>query len=121
MRRIDRGKWELGSRVALDTGQPRITVRLRESMIVAIDEIAVERGRTRAETVRDLLAVALRDRLPLAAEPPTEAELLGLLAEASPRGNVSAARSLLARRGYMDPRDVAREQFQQAVRERSAS
>ncbi len=107
--------------MARDTGMPRIVVRVRESLLDAIDAAAHERGLSRAETVRDLLAVALRDRLPLAAEAPTEAELLGVLAEASRRGNVSAARSLLARRGYMDPRDVAREAFQQAVRERRAS
>ena len=104
-----------------DTAQPRLTVRLREATLVALDDLAAERGLTRTEVARDLIPAGLRDRLPLAAEPPTEQELLAVLAEASRRGNVSAARSLLARRGYVDPRDRAREEFQRMVDERRTS
>jgi metal-responsive CopG/Arc/MetJ family transcriptional regulator len=107
--------------MARDTGQPRLVVRVREQLLDAIDAAARERGLSRAETVRDLLAVALRDRLPLAAEPPTKQELLAVLAEASRRGNVSAARSLLARRGFVDPKDQAREEFRRMIEERKAA
>ena len=111
----------MGGRVAPNGGQPRLTVRLRESMLVAIDDLAAERGVSRTEVVRDLLAAGLRDRPTLEAEPPTEQELLGVLAEASRRGNVSAARSLLARRGYLDPKDQAREEFRRMIDERKAA
>jgi hypothetical protein len=107
--------------MARDTGQPRITLRIREKTLVALDDLAAERGLTRAEVARDLIAAGLRDRLPLEAEPPTEQELLAVLAEASRRGNVSAARSLLARRGYMDPKDQAREEFRRMIDERRAA
>ena len=107
--------------MARDTGQPRVTIRLREATLAAIDDLAAEKGLTRTEVARDLIAAGLRDRLPLEAEPPTEQELLGVLAEASRRGNVSAARSLLARRGYLDPKDQAREEFQRMVAERKAA
>jgi metal-responsive CopG/Arc/MetJ family transcriptional regulator len=107
--------------VALDTGQPRITVRLRESMLAAIDSLAAERGRTRTEIVRDLLSAGLRDRPTPQADPMDERELLAVLNEAARRGNVSAARSLLARRGYADPQEAARAEFRWMVEERRAA
>ena len=85
-------KWELGGRVALNTGQPRLTVRLRESMLAAIDDLAAERGVSRTAVVRDLLAAGLRDRPTLEAEPPTEQELLAACSPKRPDAATSARR-----------------------------
>jgi hypothetical protein len=92
-----RQKWELGGRAVPDGAMPRITLRLREQMLAAIDDLAAERGLTRTEVVRDLLAAGLRDRPTPEVDPLDERELLAVLNEAARRGNVSAARSLLAR------------------------
>jgi hypothetical protein len=100
---------------------PRITLRIREQMLVAIDDLARERGLTRTEVARDLLAAGLRDRPTPEANPLDERELLAVLNEAARRGNVSAARSLLARRGYMDPQEAARDEFRRIIEERRAS
>ena len=100
---------------------PRIVVRVREQMLVALDDLARERGVTRTEIVRDLLAAGLRDRHTPPVEPPTEAELLATLAEASRRGNVSATRSLLSRRAFVNPQDAAREEFRRMIDERKAA
>jgi len=97
---------------------PRITLRLREQMLAAIDDLARERSVSRTDVVRDLLSAGLRDRPTPAVEPLDERELLAVLDEAARRGNVSAARSLLARRGYLDPREAARDEFRRMIEER---
>jgi hypothetical protein len=97
---------------------PRLTLRLREQMLAAIDDLARERSVSRTDVVRDLLSAGLRDRPTPAVEPLDERELLAVLDEAARRGNVSAARSLLARRGYLDPRDAARDEFRRMIEER---
>jgi metal-responsive CopG/Arc/MetJ family transcriptional regulator len=97
---------------------PRITLRLREHMLAAIDDLARERGVSRTDVVRDLLSAGLRDRQTPEVEPLDERELLAVLNEAARRGNVSAARSLLARRGYLDPQEAARDEFLRMVEER---
>jgi metal-responsive CopG/Arc/MetJ family transcriptional regulator len=100
---------------------PRLVVRVRERMLAALDDLARERGVTRTEIVRDLLAAGLRDRHTPPVEPPTEQELLATLAEASRRGNVSATRSLLSRRAFVNPQDAAREEFKREIERRAAS
>ena len=89
-------------------------------MLVALDDLARERGVTRTEVVRDLLAAGLRDRLTLEVEPLDEQQLLGVLNEAAARGKVSAARSLLSRRAFVNPQDRAREEFRREIEWRAS-
>lgn len=51
-------------------------------------------------------------------DPPTEDELIELLAEKARQGNVAAIRSLLARDHATDPRERAMAIFQEMVAER---
>jgi hypothetical protein len=88
-------------------GMPQLCVRLTGRMLGQLDALAGERGITRTRVVRQLLEPGLRDRPAPASEPPTEEELVALLAERARSGNVSAIRSLLAREHTTDPRERA--------------
>jgi hypothetical protein len=113
--------WELGIRAMPDTGMPRLVVRVREQMLVALDDLAAERGVTRTAVVRQLLEAGLRDRHTQEVDPLDERELLAVLNEAARRGNVSAARSLLSRRAFVNPQVQAREEFRRMIDERKAA
>jgi hypothetical protein len=55
--------------------------------------------------VRQLLEAGLRDRPAPVSEPPSEKELLELLAEKARMGNVAAIRTLLVRGEEQNPRE----------------
>jgi Ribbon-helix-helix protein, copG family len=88
-------------------GMPTLSLRLPETTIAALDELAAERGVTRTRAVRQLLDAGLDGRPTVPSEPPTEAELVALLSERARAGNMSAIRSLLAREHLTDPRGRA--------------
>jgi hypothetical protein len=96
----------------------RLSVRLTDRMFWQLDELASERRVTRTRLVRQLLEAGLRDRPAPVSEPPSEEELLELLAEKARQGNVAAIRSLLAREQLSDPRSRAIALFQEMVAER---
>jgi hypothetical protein len=96
----------------------RLSVRLTDRMFWQLDALASERDVTRTRLVRQLLEAGLRDRPAPASEPPSEEELLELLAEKARQGNVAAIRSLLAREQLSDPRSRAIALFQEMVAER---
>jgi hypothetical protein len=90
-------------------------VRLPDGVFERLDALAQERGVDRTRVVRQLLEAGLRDRPAPPVDMPTEEELLGLLAERARAGNVSAARTLLARESVSDPREAALVAFARMV------
>ena len=101
-------------------GMPQLCVRLPQSTIDALDDLAQERGITRTRAVRQLLDAGLRSRPSVSGEPPTEDELIAMLSERARAGNVSAIRSLLAREHVIDPRTRAVMLFEDMVRGRQS-
>ena len=93
-------------------GMERLSVRLPRRTIAQLDALAAERGITRTRVVRHLLDAGLIGRPAPATEPPSEAELVSLLAERARAGNVSAIRSLLASEHVLDPDERALMIFQ---------
>ena len=96
----------------------RVTVRLSERMSAQLDEAARARGVPAARFVRQLIGEAVAGRPVEPPDPPTEDELIELLAEKARQGNVAAIRSLLARDHATDPRERAMAIFQEMVAER---
>jgi hypothetical protein len=84
-----------------------VTVRLTDLMAEQLDAVAEKRGVPAARLVRQLIAQAVAGEPVNRPDPPTEAELVDLLAEKARQGNVSAIRSLLAREQAQDPRERA--------------
>jgi hypothetical protein len=85
----------------------RVTVRLTDLMAEQLDAVAEKRGVPAARLVRQLIAQAVAGEPVNRPDPPTEAELVDLLAEKARQGNVSAIRSRLAREQAQDPRERA--------------
>jgi Ribbon-helix-helix protein, copG family len=85
----------------------RLSVRLTDRTFRQLDALALERGVTRTQLVRQLLEAGLRDRPEPPSETPSEEELLELLAEKARIGNVAAIRTLLVREEQRDPRAQA--------------
>src|SRR5215203_3308584 len=85
----------------------RVTVRLTDRMPEQLEMAARERGVPPARFVRQLIAQAVTGQPLERPDPPSEEELLVLLAEKARAGNVAAIRSLLAREHVVDPRDRA--------------
>lgn len=76
----------------------RVSFRLPDLTLAALDELAAERHVTRTRLMRQLLDGGLRDRgASIEVDVPDEHELLQLLSERARAGNVAAIRSLLAR------------------------
>lgn len=100
---------------------PRLSVRLPKATLARLDALARDRGVTRTRAIRQLLDAGLADRPMVPSEPPTEAELVTLLAERARAGNVSAIRSLLAREHLTDPRERAVALFAAMVQEDRSS
>jgi hypothetical protein len=73
---------------------------------------------TCARFVRQLIAQAVAGKQIEGLDPPSEEELLELLAEKARQGNVAAIRALLAREQMSDPRARAIALFQEMVAER---
>jgi metal-responsive CopG/Arc/MetJ family transcriptional regulator len=92
-----------------------VSVRLTERTVEQLDTLAAERGTNRTRVARQLLEAGLRDRPAPSSEPPSEEELIALLAEGARRGNVSAIRSLLVREHEADPRARAITLFQSMI------
>jgi len=89
----------------------QLSVRLPDRVFRQLDDLAAERGVTRTGVVRQLLEAGLRGRPVPHTEPPTETELLDLLADRARMGNVAAIRSLLAREVDQDPRERLMSEF----------
>jgi hypothetical protein len=87
-------------------------------MSAQLDAAAGERGMTCARFVRQLIAQAVAGTPLTSPGPPSEEELLELLAEKARQGNVAAIRSLLAREQMSDPRSRAIALFEEMVAER---
>jgi metal-responsive CopG/Arc/MetJ family transcriptional regulator len=96
----------------------QLSVRLTDRMFAKLDALAEERGVTRTRVVRQLLEAGLRERPAPSSEPPSHEELIAILAERARAGNVSAARSLLAREEERDPRARAVALFAGMIAER---
>ena len=96
----------------------RVTVRLSDRMSAQLEEAARARGVPAARFVRQLIAEAVAGRPVEPPDPPSEDELIELLAEKARQGNVAAIRSLLARDHATDPRERAMAIFQEMVTER---
>jgi hypothetical protein len=97
---------------------PQLCVRLSGSLVARLDALAEERGVNRTRVVRQLLEHGLRDRPVTHPDPPSEDELLDLLAERARMGNVAAIRTLLVREEQKDPRARAIALFQEMAAER---
>jgi hypothetical protein len=96
----------------------RLTIRLTDLMSAQLDVAAQEQGLSRARFVRQLIAQAVAGQPVESLGPPSEDELLELLAEKARQGNVAAIRSLLAREQSSDPRSRAIALFQELAAER---
>lgn len=99
----------------------RLSVRLTDRMFLQLDALAAERGVDRTRLVRQLLEAGLRERPAPPSDPPSEEELLDLLAEKARQGNVAAIRSLLMREENRDPRSRALALFSEIAAERQPS
>lgn len=88
-------------------GMERLSVRLPRRTLAQLDTLAAERGITRTRVVRQLLDAGLIGRPAPASEPPSEAELVSLLAERARAGNVAAIRTLLAGEHVMNHHERA--------------
>jgi hypothetical protein len=93
-------------------------VRVSASLLERLDGLAAEREVDRSRLVRQLLEAGLRDRPTPVIEPPTEDELVAVLTERARNGNVSAARTLLARLEEDSPRERLIAEFERLARER---
>ena len=71
--------------------------------------------------MRQLVAAAVAGRPVANPDPPTEDELLALLAEKARQGNVAAIRSLLLREENRDPRKRALALFSEIAADRQPS
>jgi hypothetical protein len=100
------------------TAVARVTVRMTDRMAAQLEALARERGVPAARLVRQLIAQAVAGQPVEGLGPPSEEELLELLAEKARQGNVSAIRSLLAREEMSDPRSRAIALFQELAAER---
>lgn len=96
----------------------RVTVRLTDRMSAQLEAVADGQGVTCARFVRQLIAQAVAGKRVEGLGPPSEDELLDLLAEKARSGNVAAIRSLLAREAMSDPRGRAIALFQEMAAER---
>jgi hypothetical protein len=96
----------------------RVTVRLTDRMAAQLDAAAGERGLPAARFVRQLIGQAVAGQAVEGQGPPSEEELIDLLAEKARAGNVAAIRSLLAREHIKDPRTRAIDLFAEMVAER---
>ena len=96
----------------------RVTVRLSDRMSAQLERAAEERELPQAVFVRQLIAAAVADQPVANPDPPTEEELLALLAEKARQGNVAAIRSLLLREENRDPRARAIALFSEMAAER---
>ena len=85
------------------TSETVLSVRLTRRLLQRLDALATERGVSRSRVVRGLVEAGLRDRPAPPSDPPSEAELLEILAERARAGNVAAARALLVREEQRDP------------------
>jgi predicted transcriptional regulator len=88
-------------------------VRVPESLVARLDELAAERGIPRSRLTRQLLEVGLRDHPAPVSEPLSEDELVNLLREKARGGNVSAIRLLLELARRRDPRQAAMDALEQ--------
>jgi hypothetical protein len=98
----------------------RVTVRLSDRMSAQLEEAAGAAGVPAARFVRQLIAEAVVGRPVGRPAPPSEDELIDLLAEKARQGNVSAIRSLLAREHVTDPRERALAVLGEMVAERQS-
>jgi hypothetical protein len=98
----------------------RVTVRLSDRMSGQLEAAAAAAGVPAARFVRQLIAHAVVGRPVESPGPPSEEELLDLLAEKARQGNVAAIRSLLAREHAGDPRERALAVLQEMVAERQS-
>jgi hypothetical protein len=89
------------------------------SLLNRLDALAWEHGMSRARFVRRLVEQALGGAPVVDLEPPTEDELLALLAEKARAGNVAACRTLLVREEQRAPRSRVLEMFREMTEERS--
>jgi hypothetical protein len=89
-----------------------------DRMADQLDEAAAVAGVPAARSVRQLIAEAVAGRPVGSPEPPSEEELIDLLAEKARQGNVAAIRSLLAREYATDPRERALTVLREMVVER---
>jgi hypothetical protein len=96
----------------------RVTVRLSDRMSGQLEAAAAAAGVPAARFVRQLIAHAVVGSPVESPEPPSEEELIDLLAEKARQGNVAAIRSLLARGHATDPRERALAVLQEMVAER---
>jgi hypothetical protein len=85
-----------------------------------LEAAAAAAGVPAARFVRQLIAHAVVGRPVESPGPPSEEELLDLLAEKARQGNVAAIRSLLAREHAGDPRERALAVLQEMVAERQS-
>ena len=81
-------------------------------MFRQLDELAAEWGTTRTRAVRRLLAAGLHNRPIPPSDPPSEEELLELLADKARMGNVGAIRALLVRAEEQNPQERLIAEFQ---------
>jgi hypothetical protein len=96
----------------------RVTVRLTDRMAAQLEAVASKHCVPGARFVRQLIAQAVAGQRVEGLGPPSEEELLDLLAEKARQGNVAAIRSLLAREQLSDPRSQAVALFQELAAER---
>jgi hypothetical protein len=83
----------------------RLTIRLTDRMSEQLEALAHERGLSRARFVRQLISEAVAGVATAVPAPPTEEELVAILAEKARQGNVAAIRTLRVREEQRDPRE----------------
>lgn len=82
-----------------------MTIRLTDRMSEQLEALAHERGLSRARFVRQLISEAVAGVATAVPAPPTEEELVAILAEKARQGNVAAIRTLRVREEQRDPRE----------------